>query len=144
MAGQWGSEQCRAAEHRVGDFKAQDLRVILWALSRLECLEGAWHLFDHAKHFGGASFILLCVEPFLMECEQRGLFEHEIVLWMVLVSAAGIHDTEMGLGSFGSASKYVAATRFAQTAAMKLHNSDSVTCISHGAGNSTVLCIWCA
>ena len=67
----------RAAEQCVGDFNAHDLRMILWALMRPESLRDAWTLFGRAK------LMIVSLSPLgfavlLMECEQRGLCEHEI------------------------------------------------------------------
>ena len=67
----------RAAEGRVRDFKEQGSHMILWALSRSESLRDAWSLFEHAKS-AGYSFSPLCFGALLMECEQGGLFQHEI------------------------------------------------------------------
>ena len=80
----------------MGDFNAQNLRtsMTLWALSRCESLKDAWSLFDHAKRIC-VCFSLLCFGALLMECEQRGLFEHEISLSKGLEGAASNHGAEM-------------------------------------------------
>ena len=65
------------AEWRVGDFDEQDLCMTSWALSWRESLRDAWSLFEHVKRIG-VSFSPLCFGALLMECEQGGLFQHEI------------------------------------------------------------------
>ena len=78
----------RAADGRVGDFDAPSICMTLWALSRHESLRDAWSLLEHA-HCAGYSFSPLCFGALLMECEQRGLFEHEIALLQGLEATAG-------------------------------------------------------
>merc|ERR1739848_18046 len=73
-----------------------------------------------------------------MECEQRGLYEHEMALLKGLECAAGSHVLEIG---FEAAAKRVAATRLAKTNEMKLPNSQWGPGINHEAGNVTFACM---
>ena len=95
-------------------FLQEGLCMTLWAFSRRESLTDAWRLLEHAEHTVH-SFTLLCFGALLMECEQRGLFDHEIALLKGLECVAGKygvgisnsgpfgHATVCGIGKGGSA-----------------------------------------
>merc|ERR1712118_621725 len=101
-AGQWDAQLlraiARAAEQRRGNIKnTQQLFMILWALSRHDSQRDAWSFFGHAECMS-ISFGSVCFEALLMECEQRGVFEHEIALLKGLKGAAGNYGMEMDVG----------------------------------------------
>ena len=78
--------------------------MTLCALSYHECLKYAWSLYERAECIG-ISFSPLYFEALLMECEQRGLFEHEIAFLRGLEGAAGgNYGADV---SFGAAAKQV-------------------------------------
>merc|ERR1712025_1062839 len=83
-----------AAEQLLSDFNTQDLCMTLWALSWHECMYVTWKLVDHAKRIG-VSFNPLCFGALLMECEQRGFFDHEIAGLKGMERAIGNHDAKM-------------------------------------------------
>ena len=112
-AGQSDVQLCRSLtrsiEQHVGNFNVPDLRMVLWVVSRHESLEKAWNLLDQATCVS-ALFSPLCFEALLMECEQRGLSEHEIAVLKGLARAAGISDVEIGFRNFGAATTHMAIT----------------------------------
>ena len=68
-----------ASEQRNHDFDAKSLTMTHRALSHRENLHDSWRLFDLAKcigvYFSPPSFGVL-----LVECEQKGFFEHETAI----------------------------------------------------------------
>ena len=129
----------RAAEQCTSDFHEHNLHMAMWALSRRECLKGACTVFDHVD-CAGISFSPLCFEALLMECEERGLLEHEVAIVKGLECLAGKYGSATGFTAFA---KHMAAMRLM---ANKMQSTDSQwrTDASREACNVTFVCIWCA
>ena len=101
--------------------------MTLWALSQRESLRDSWSLFDHVCI--GVSFSLRCFGAHLMECEQRELFEYEIVLLQGLECTAGNHGAKV---DFRAATKRGAAMRLVETNKLKLpDDSQLVAGVNH-------------
>lgn len=137
--GQLFTALARVAERRMDDFNTKALHVTFWALWR-EGLNDAWSLLDHMKHMD-VFFILLCSGALSMECEQSGLFAHEIALLKGLEGAAGKRGAEMG---FGAATKRIAAMCVAKANDMKLPHPQGWLGVHQEACSATSVCIWCA
>ena len=73
-----------------------------------------------------------------MECEQRGLFEHESALLKLLEGVADNHRMEM---DFGAAAKRVAAMGLADLKETELPDSKLGTGIDDERGNATFACV---
>eukprot|EP00747_Dinoflagellata_sp_TGD_P201857 gnl/TRDRNA2_/TRDRNA2_75333_c0_seq1.p2 gnl/TRDRNA2_/TRDRNA2_75333_c0~~gnl/TRDRNA2_/TRDRNA2_75333_c0_seq1.p2 ORF type:complete len:118 (-),score=9.61 gnl/TRDRNA2_/TRDRNA2_75333_c0_seq1:41-394(-) len=108
------------------------LHVTLWATSQLRVTD-VWSLLDHAKEVG-ISFSPICFEVPLVECEQRGLYGHEVRLLTVMDDMACKHGAG---GIFSAATKHVMAMALLQARVMqKLSHSDSLL-------GPAYVCMWC-
>eukprot|EP00747_Dinoflagellata_sp_TGD_P095470 gnl/TRDRNA2_/TRDRNA2_166478_c2_seq3.p1 gnl/TRDRNA2_/TRDRNA2_166478_c2~~gnl/TRDRNA2_/TRDRNA2_166478_c2_seq3.p1 ORF type:complete len:445 (-),score=59.94 gnl/TRDRNA2_/TRDRNA2_166478_c2_seq3:34-1368(-) len=104
------------AMRREGDLTMKQLGMMLLALCRCEDLSDAWSLFDHAKAVSGISFAPFCFEALLMECEQRGLLEHEVAVLQALERAARAEEEF----AFAESTRRVAAMRLSKMSDKRL------------------------